>query len=162
MRDGVTLERRLSLAGLKPRINLEIGSEYCVGRGVILEIIHIDGLLERHYNDVIMGAMAPQITSPTIDYSTMYSRRRSKKKTELRVTGLCEGNSPVTGVFPTQKASNAENVSIRWRHRGVKLKMVVMGIHIYWIHTALFSLQKRTLHISWDILYEKLGSPRNH
>ena len=31
---------------------------------------------------------------------------------KLRVTGLCEGNSPVTGEFPAQKASNAENVSI--------------------------------------------------
>ena len=41
---------------------------------------------------------------------------RSKKK--LHVTGLCAGNSPVTGEFPTQKASNAENVSIWWRHHG--------------------------------------------
>ena len=43
-------------------------------------------------------------------------RRRSKKTSKLCVTGLCEGNSPVTGEFPTQRASNAENVSIRWRH----------------------------------------------
>ena len=43
-------------------------------------------------------------------------RRRSKKISKLRVTGLCEGNSPVTGEFPAQMASNAENVSIRWRH----------------------------------------------
>ena len=34
---------------------------------------------------------------------------------KLRVTGLCEGKSPVTGEFPTQMASNAENVSIWWR-----------------------------------------------
>ena len=27
---------------------------------------------------------------------------------ELRTTGLCEGNSPVTGEFPSQRASNAE------------------------------------------------------
>ena len=39
-------------------------------------------------------------------------RRRSKKTPKLRVTGLCVGNSPVTGEFPAQKASNAENVSI--------------------------------------------------
>ena len=43
-------------------------------------------------------------------------RRRSKKTSKLRVTGLCVGNSPVTGEFPAQKASNAENVSIWWRH----------------------------------------------
>ena len=29
---------------------------------------------------------------------------------------LCEGNSPVTGEFPSQKVSNAEIVSIWWRH----------------------------------------------
>ena len=44
-------------------------------------------------------------------------RRRSKKTSKLRVTGLCAGNSPGTGEFPAQIASNAENVSIWWRHR---------------------------------------------
>ena len=43
-------------------------------------------------------------------------RRRSKKTSKLRVTGLCADNSPVTGEFPAQMASNAENVSIWWRH----------------------------------------------
>ena len=43
-------------------------------------------------------------------------RRRSKKTSKLRVTGLCVGNSPVTGEFPAQMANNAENVSIWWRH----------------------------------------------
>ena len=39
-------------------------------------------------------------------------RRRSKKTSKLRVTGHCAGNSPGTGEFPAQMASNAENVSI--------------------------------------------------
>ena len=43
-------------------------------------------------------------------------RRRSKKTSNLRVTGLCAGNSPETGEFPAQMASYAENVSIWWRH----------------------------------------------
>ena len=43
-------------------------------------------------------------------------RRRSKKTSKLRVTGLCVRNSPETGEFPAQMASNAENVSIWWRH----------------------------------------------
>ena len=43
-------------------------------------------------------------------------RRRSKKISKLRVTGLCAGNSPVTGEFPAQSARNAEKVSIWWRH----------------------------------------------
>ena len=43
-------------------------------------------------------------------------RRTSKKTSKLRVTDLCEGNSPMTGEFPTQRASNEENLSIWWRH----------------------------------------------
>ena len=46
-------------------------------------------------------------------------RRISKKTPKLRVTGLCAGNSPGTGEFPAQMASNAENVSIWWRHHEV-------------------------------------------
>ena len=42
--------------------------------------------------------------------------RRSKKTSKFRVTGLCAGNSPGTGEFPAHMASNAENVSIWWRH----------------------------------------------
>ena len=45
-------------------------------------------------------------------------RRRSKKTSKLRVTGLCVGNSSGTGEFPAQMASNAEYVSIWWRHHG--------------------------------------------
>ena len=63
-----------------------------------------------------MGAMASQITSLPIVYSTVYSKRGSNKTSKLRVTGLYAGNAPVTGEFPAQMASNAENASIWWRH----------------------------------------------
>ena len=43
-------------------------------------------------------------------------RRKSKKASKLRVTGLCAGNSPVIGEFPAQMASNDENAFIWWRH----------------------------------------------
>ena len=46
--------------------------------------------------------------------------RRSKKTSKLQVTGLCAGNSPGTGEFPAQRASNAENVSIWWRHHAME------------------------------------------
>ena len=71
---------------------------------------------DKHYSDVILGTMASQITSLTSVYSTVYSGADKKKTSKLCVTGLCEGNSPVTGEFPAQIASNAENVSIGWRH----------------------------------------------
>ena len=69
-----------------------------------------------YYNDVMMSAMASQITSLTIVYSSVYSGGNQRKHKKLRVTCLCEGNSPVTGEFPAQKASNAGNVSIWLRH----------------------------------------------
>ena len=76
-----------------------------------------------YYNDVIMGAIASQITSLTIVYSNVYSGadQRNYQTSKLRVIGLCAWNSPVTGEFPTQMASNAENVFVWWRHcRGAK------------------------------------------
>ena len=48
-------------------------------------------------------------------------RRRSKKTSKLRVTGLCAGNSPGTGEFSAQMASNAEGVSIWWRHHRFRM-----------------------------------------
>ena len=51
-------------------------------------------------------------------------RRIWKKTWKLRVTGLCVGNSPV----PAQMASNAENVSIWWRHHDAAVNMHVIDI----------------------------------
>ena len=61
-----------------------------------------------HYNDVRMSAMVSQITSLTVVNPTVYSRRRSKKTSKLSVTGLCAGNSPVTGEFPAQRPVTRE------------------------------------------------------
>ena len=74
-----------------------------------------------------MGAMASQISSLAIVYLTVYSGA-DKKTSKLCVTGLCEGKSPMTGEFPAQRASNAENVSIWWRHHGI-----VENAFTYWI-----------------------------
>ena len=70
-------------------------------------------MMPEHYSDVIMSAMASQITSLMNVYSTVYSGGDTSK---LSVTGLCEVNSPVTGEFPSQRACNDENVSIWWHH----------------------------------------------
>ena len=75
-------------------------------------------LIDVHCYNVIMGAMASQITSLTSVCSAICLMRRSKKTSKLRVTGPCVGNSPVTGEFPAHRTSNAKNVSIWWRHHG--------------------------------------------
>ena len=51
-------------------------------------------------------------------------RRKSKKTSKLRATGLCAGNSPETGEFPAQVASNSKNVSIWWRHHALWIPMI--------------------------------------
>ena len=55
-----------------------------------------------HYNDVIMGSMASQITSLTIVFSVVYSGADQRK---LQIS------ASLTGEFPAQMASNAEHVS---------------------------------------------------
>ena len=45
-----------------------------------------------------------------------FFRRKSKKTSKLRDTGLCAGNSQMTGEFPAQMTSNAETVFSWWRH----------------------------------------------
>ena len=57
-------------------------------------------------------------------------RRRSKKASKLRVTGLRAGNSRVTGEFPAQMASDAENVSIWWCHHGKEQMDICEGKYV--------------------------------
>ena len=73
-------------------------------------------------------------------------RCRSKKTSKLRVTGLYEGNSPVTGEFPAQMASNAENVSIWWRHHDWQ----------YWHHQQRWQLQIQSTNLP-SLLEKILG-----
>ena len=72
--------------------------------------------LKWHYGDVIMGSVSNRQSHDCL--LNRLFRRRSKKTSKIRATGLCARNSPGTGVFPAQMASNAENVSIWWRHHG--------------------------------------------
>ena len=62
--------------------------------------------------------------------------QRSKETSKLRVTGLCTGNSPETGEFPAQMASNAENVSIWWCHHDLSQFNAILMI--LWSSPGLF------------------------
>ena len=64
-----------------------------------------------HYSDVLMGKMASQISSLTISYSTVYSDADQRKHQGFPSLAFVWGIQ-VTGEFPTQMASNTENVSI--------------------------------------------------
>ena len=103
-------------------------------------------------------------------------RCRSKKTSKFHVTGLCDGNSPVTGEFPSQRTSNAENVSIWWCHHessyaasigpgpGTWCSHVLMHYDMYkcctWYQLQHISFVAKALMIScafiirWDIWYK--------
>ena len=68
-----------------------------------------------HYNDVIMGAIASQITSLAIVYSTVYSGWDQRKRQSSASLAFVRGIH-LDRWIPAQMASNAENVSISWRH----------------------------------------------
>ena len=67
-------------------------------------------------------------------------RPRSKKTSKLHATGLCEGSSPMTSEFPAQRAINAENVSIWWRHHAKRSKTVRIpyGIYSRYLHWSIW------------------------
>ena len=73
-----------------------------------------------------MNMMASQNTSFAIVYPT-FVQAQIKKTQKLRVTGLCGGSPPVTVGFPSQRASNAENVSIWWRHHEYQYHKTTLG-----------------------------------
>ena len=79
-----------------------------------------------------------------------FFRRRSKKTSKLHVTGLCAGNSPVTGEFPAQMASSAENVFIWWRHHAYRE---------YSVHVSCFCLMQDAMAFMLkNIIYRKVQS----
>ena len=72
-----------------------------------------------------MTTMASQITSFTIVYSDA-DQRNIKAPPHWPLCGEFTG----TGEFPAQMASNAENVSIWWRHHGEKLNKTQIAFNL--------------------------------
>ena len=82
-----------------------------------------------HYNDVILSTVASQITSLTIVYLTVYSGTDHRKHQSSASLAL---DSSVIGEFPAQRASNAENVSIWWRHHVISMRDSSSGLSARW------------------------------
>ena len=96
-----------------------------ISRSPSLQLLYENNLViiitdyQSHYNDVTISAMASQITSLTIVCSVVNSGTDQRKYQSSAWLAFCKGNSPVTGEFPAQSASNAENISIWWRHHAI-------------------------------------------
>ena len=65
-----------------------------------------------HYSDVIMSAMASQITGVSIVCSLVFFPAQIKENIKAPRHWPCEDNPPVTGGIISQRASNVENASI--------------------------------------------------
>ena len=92
-------------------------------------------------HDELIGTIASQKQQPHHCLLNRLFGCRSKKTSKLRVTGLCAGNSPGTGEFPAQMASNAENVSIWWRHHHITF---LPGLHSrIWIWFQPYNMEEK-------------------
>ena len=69
-----------------------------------------------HYSDIIMGAMALQITSLTIGCSTVYTGADQRKQQSSGSLAFVRGIHRLP-----QRAGNAEHVSIWWRHHVINI-----------------------------------------
>ena len=78
--------------------------------------IGLEGQLD-HYSEVIMSVRHLKSPASWL-FTNCLSRCRSKKTPKLHVTGLCVGNSPVTGEFPalpvTWKMFPFDDVVMMW------------------------------------------------
>ena len=77
--------------------------------------IHTTVLLWSH-----MSIMASQITSHSVIYSTPCLGKHQTKHERSASLTLCEGNPPVIGGFPSQRASNTESIFMLWQHHAAQ------------------------------------------
>ena len=83
--DGLVTDRQLAIIWTNDRIDIFITSQWRHNeRDGVSNHRRLDCLLKRLF------------------------RPRSKKTSKFRITGICEGNSPVTDEFPAQRTSNME------------------------------------------------------
>ena len=99
-----------------------------------------------HYGDVIMGAMASQITSLTIVYSIVYSNADQRKHQSSASLAFVWGIHRDRWITRTM-AGNAENVSISWRHH-----VIVMVAMLYVYLDSVLDLSK-TSRYTWRAPY---------
>ena len=92
-----------------------INDTNCFKQCMSLALSNIDAFQWRHN-----GHDGVPNHQPYLCLLNRLSRRRSKKTSKLRVTGLCEGNSPVNSPHKgpvTRKMFPFDDVIMAWKHR---------------------------------------------
>ena len=149
----------LDRVSISSRYNGDIGQQYGpLTRYVKLRVAHASGMPGTfspppHVTWCMSGSLTRDGVSNHQPHHCLLNRlfgRRSKKTSKLRVTGLCMGNSPGTGEFPAQMASNAENVSIWWRHYAGE--SVPEWLEKKWFITVVYKLWSISYRINSSVL----------
>ena len=116
----------LSLPLISPQIIADLLSVYIYLQFTISSVIgnkHIFKIATQmartlRWRSIRHGGVSNRQPHLTIVYSTVYSGADQRKHQSSASLAFVRGNSPGTGEFPAQMASNAENISIWWRHHG--------------------------------------------
>ena len=81
---------------------------------------YLDGVVALLYGENTHHGASAHGRATNAKFKRIYVR---KDLNNIRIQ-LCAGNSPGTGEFPAQMASNAENVSIWWRHHDAMISAI--------------------------------------
>ena len=92
-----------------------------------------------HYCDIKMSAMATQITGVSVVCSTVCPVTDQRKQQSSAPLAFVRGIRWWPVVFPTQNASNAENVSIWWRHHYL-VSMLLCDVTNNWLEIHLHNV----------------------
>ena len=106
---------------LRPCLTVLLQLKFITHRYVLGQVTTIQLYPEFHHSDVIMSALASQITSRTIVYSTVYSGADQRKHQSSASLAFVRGIHQ----WPAQRVCNTENVSIWWRHNVSTICMVI-------------------------------------
>ena len=90
-----------------------VSTIYMITYWIAILVNYFDAFVNSHCNDVMISDGVSNHRHLDCLLNRLF-RRRLEEASKIRVTGLCEGNPRATGGFPSQIASNTENVSIWW------------------------------------------------
>ena len=115
-------------------VNVEVCPQILLGCAGV-HWMKITDFVLNHYDDVIKGSIASQITSLASVYSVVYSGADQRKHQSSASLAF------VQGIHRSRRASNAENASIWWRHH-VFWEVKCQHNELEWLDSVTVSLYK--------------------
>ena len=126
--------------------------------GISFILLHQNNLHHNYY-DITMGAMASQNTCLTIVYTTVFSGADQRKNIKApRNWPLCREFTGDRWIPCTQMASNAENVSIWWRHHDIcnycHICVITTMVNTM-IHLSIICFKVESFNFDWRFMFPK-------